>query len=163
MDKAAPPRTFKDDVLSEVALPAHPYYQAALDDLNALDAMYQDGFRFPAEACIMMARISEELLKTKMMLRGADYVNIIDQCVLMSELGIDFDDPLMYIGRQFNEYIIMSYLPYNQRKTITSETAKESYNDLFRLIDRLREMEPVFHLPTKAVKRRGIIGTLKNY
>ncbi len=154
---------YNSNAINGETAPAHPYYQAMLDDMDVLNSMYNDRFRFPAEACILMAKVSEEMLRTKLNLRGVDIGNEKDQCVLLSKLGFEQNDPVFYTCGLFNEFMIMGFIPYEYRKTVTVQTAMEAYEALFDLIDRIRSIEPIFPLPARPVKKKGFIGSITNY
>ena len=128
---------------------AEQYIESAAEDMGALEVLYHDGFRYPHNACMLMARASEKYLKAKILLKGEDIGWIHDQTILLTQLGFSESDDVMDIGAQMSIYAVQANYPSVIRPTITGETAYATYDDLFRLLDSIRELEPIFVIASK--------------
>ena len=126
---------------------AQGYYDAVIEDLGVLKLLEEDGFRYPCDACMLMARSSEKLMKAKLLLRGNDVSWIHDQTALLIELGVSEEDPILATAAQLSVYAVKAAYPSDVRNSINTEVAKRSYEDLKELIGYISSLEPAFDDP----------------
>lgn len=133
---------------------ANEYRDAALEDFGTLEILYEQGFRYPHNACMHIARASEKMMKSKLLLRGINPDWIHDQVELMQLLGFSEDDPLMAIASQFSVFAINSNYPSAIRNNITVDVAMRSYDDLFTIASAVSDLEPLTSMPCKPRQSR---------
>lgn len=141
---------------------AEDYRLAAMEDLGTLEVLFRHGFLYPHNACMHIARASEKMMKSKLLLRGTNPDWIHDQVELMLMLGFSEDDPLMHTAALFSTFAVNSNYPSAIRNNITSETANGSYDDLFEILDAVCGLEPKTEVPSKPRHRRlGLLSYRK--
>ena len=133
------PELFAKDV-EQRKKKAEEYIEAATEDLGALEVLFLDGFRYPHNACMLMARASEKYLKAKILLNGKDVGWIHDQTILLTELGFSESDEIMNVAAQLSVYAVQANYPSVVRHKIDKEIAYSAYDDLFILLDSIRDM-----------------------
>ena len=133
-----------------------------MEDLGTLEILYRKGFRYPHNACMHIARASEKMMKSKLLLRGTNPDWIHDQVELMLMLGFSEEDPLMRIVAQFSTFTVNSSYPSAIRSNITADTAFGSYDDLFIMLDAVCGADPETAVPSKPRRRKlGFFGRRK--
>ena len=109
-----------------------------------------------------IARASEKMMKSKLLLRGTNPDWIHDQVELMLMLGFSEEDPLMRIVAQFSTFTVNSSYPSAIRSNITADTAFGSYDDLFIMLDAVCGADPETAVPSKPRRRKlGFFGRRK--
>ena len=128
---------------------AEDYYNAAMEDLGTIEVLYRNGFKHARNACMLMARASEKLMKSKLLQIGKNPEWIHDQAELMLMLGFREDDPLMHTASLFSMFATGANYPSDVRDGITKSSALRCYDELFPLIEAVASIEPIFAIPSK--------------
>ena len=132
-----------EEMMKEVA---SEFIESAEEDLALIRDMRDGGFKYPHNACMIMARSTEKIMKAKLLLSGSDADFIHDQVELMIQLGFSENDPVLAIAAEMSEYATQANYPSRIRKGITPSTAADSYKRMVELLNILRSTEPVFEI-----------------
>lgn len=133
---------------------AQEYYDACMEDLETLVVLYKKGFQQPHNACMIMARATEKMIKYRLLIDGKNADWIHDQAELMRDLGFSDNDYLLVIASQFTSLAVQANYPSTVRGTISTKTALVLYDDAYNLISSLASMSPPVRIiprPRKAL------------